>query len=257
LDPFGSAISWEGKADSSNLFRGKGGEWRTYKKIIKLNSGKVMSTGATVIVELSLPKPAIFQRSTPNLPFIVCIRFETAAPVQKGFLTKRTIKEIYIHRAKISLIRQTSTRGGKEVDAHTKVETIRTEFLFPGVGGEKSLSLYAGRGALNIQANSDTAVWEMEFDMQSENLVGEIGSSAMKENLKASTLVPSFRTPNVQVEYMITLTLLVDGHGDFPIVRLPIQLLAGDSSELPSFAEATSAIGKHNRCVTPPAYGTG
>jgi hypothetical protein len=52
LDPFGSAICWEGKADTSNLFKGKGGEWRTYRRIIKLNSGKVMSTEADVIVEV-------------------------------------------------------------------------------------------------------------------------------------------------------------------------------------------------------------
>jgi hypothetical protein len=163
------------------------------------------------------------------------------------------------------------------VDAHTNIETVRTEVLFPGVGGEKPMSSYAGKSALSVKANSDTVVWEIEFDMQSENLVSEGRSLAMKENLKAGRLVPSFRTPNVQVEvrrtsvfliaicshdqyflnqYLITLTLSIDGHGDFPIVRLPIQLLAGDSSELPSFAEATSAIGKHNRCVTPPAYGT-
>jgi hypothetical protein len=52
VDPFGSSISWEGGADSVELLKGKGGEWRTHRKVVKLSAG-VMSADASLVAEVN------------------------------------------------------------------------------------------------------------------------------------------------------------------------------------------------------------
>jgi hypothetical protein len=54
VDEFGSSVSWEGKANAMRQLRGKGGEWKTYKKIVRLNAGNIMSAEATLVAEVSL-----------------------------------------------------------------------------------------------------------------------------------------------------------------------------------------------------------
>jgi hypothetical protein len=52
-DKFGAVISWEGKADAAENLKGRGGEWRTYTKILKLNEMKLMSAEVNLIAEVS------------------------------------------------------------------------------------------------------------------------------------------------------------------------------------------------------------
>jgi hypothetical protein len=100
----------------------------------------------------------------------------------------------------ISIKRQLSTRGGKDVVPHTELTTVRSDALFPAGRGEQQEGSSKNKGGLVITANDDEAVvWEMEFDLQTESLMNE-GRSATKPNIKGSTLVPSFRTPNIQLE---------------------------------------------------------
>jgi hypothetical protein len=52
VDPFGAVVSWEGKADAVERLKGKGGEWRTYTKVTKLNSLKLLSAETNLISEV-------------------------------------------------------------------------------------------------------------------------------------------------------------------------------------------------------------
>jgi hypothetical protein len=54
VDPFGAMISWEGKAEALDRLNGRGGEWRTYAKIVRLNTGKVISAEATLVAEVTV-----------------------------------------------------------------------------------------------------------------------------------------------------------------------------------------------------------
>jgi hypothetical protein len=47
--------------------------------------------------------------------------------------------------------------------------------------------------------------------------------------------------------------ITVEGQGDFSVVAFPLQLLTGDSAELPSFEEATGLVHGRDDNV-PPAY---
>jgi hypothetical protein len=50
------------------------------------------------------------------------------------------------------------------------------------------------------------------------------------------------------------MTITIEGHGDFFIATFPIQLLAGESSDLPSFEEATGGVDGRDDSIAPPAY---
>jgi hypothetical protein len=51
------------------------------------------------------------------------------------------------------------------------------------------------------------------------------------------------------------MTIGVEGHGENFVTTFPVQFLAGDSNELPSFEEATDgADGRDDTGVAPPAY---
>jgi hypothetical protein len=180
---------------------------------------------------------------------------------------------VTITKAMISLKRQLSTRGGKDAISNSDSDVVRSLVASASSGDGSSSS----KGGLIVMTNGNTVVWEIPFDLQSESKLDDgTGSASTKLNVKASTLTPSFRTPNIQAEvslsefssfrkpsneitrrqYIISLTITIDGHGDFFIATFPIQLLAGESSDLPSFEEATGGEeGRDDSAAAPPAYG--
>jgi hypothetical protein len=55
-------------------------------------------------------------------------------------------------------------------------------------------------------------------------------------------------------QYLLIVTISIEGRGDYFIATFPIQLLAGDSAELPSFAEATGQTEGQDDSVALPMY---
>jgi hypothetical protein len=147
-----------------------------------------------------MPQPAIIQRSALNIPLVLSIRLDT--PPSKGFMKGKPLKEVHITKAMVSLKRQLSTRGGRDVDPHLDIDFLRSDSFFPGGSAAEGGS--TTKAGLVVRAGEGAKVWEITFDLQREGLMS---GGSNKQNTKASSLTPSFRVPNIQLEVMRSVKL--------------------------------------------------
>jgi hypothetical protein len=133
-------------------------------------------------------------RSTVNIPLVLSLHLQV--PPSKGMMSKRTLKEALVTSALVSLKQHTFTRGGKEIEPHPDVEAVRSTMFTPGGNAVEGGS--ASKPGLLIQANAKPRLWELLFDLQTDTLRST--GKEQKHNIRASSLTPSFRTPNIQLD---------------------------------------------------------
>ncbi|CAE6432716.1 unnamed protein product [Rhizoctonia solani] len=188
-----------GKKQVMERVRARGGKWEVYVKGFPVGKIFVKHTG--------------MQSSFKSL-------FRATKP-----------KPVHLRRALVSLLRTTTTRGGKEIRPHTKNTPVRIqEFLFD----EQSSSSAPGL-AISYE-DTDAVQLDLTFDLQSDTPSGNHPS------IPAKLCTPSFRTPNFQHEFLLTVSLsFVEDEIERFVGRFPVQFVPaaeGDGNQLPAFEEA-------------------
>ncbi|KAF8600885.1 hypothetical protein BDV93DRAFT_257327 [Ceratobasidium sp. AG-I] len=155
-------------------------------------------------------------------------------PISSLFRSKS--KSIFAERASISLYRTTSTRGGKEVKPHVTSLLVQQHEMQLGETSQGSASSSKGGLLVPSDEHADAVEIDLTFDLQSVSKIKVYGGTT--QSTPAKLMTPSFRTPNIQHEYLITVSIRFseDAIERFA-ARFPVQLVPGDENELPLFED--------------------
>ncbi|KAG8698501.1 hypothetical protein FRC11_014387, partial [Ceratobasidium sp. 423] len=210
-----------GKKAVMERVRARGGKWEVYVK--GFPAGK-----STIWSELYTSAGGLVSTDASTLPIIVFLKHTGTQSSLKSLFRAAKHKPVHLRRAIVTLLRVSSTRGGKEIRPHVKSTLVRQqEFLFDGQASSSNSS-----GLAISYEDTDPVELDLTFDLQS----GDQASTPAK------LCTPSFRTPNFQLEYLLTVSLafVEDGIERF-VGRFPVQIIPaaeGDGNQLPAFEEA-------------------
>ncbi|CAE6419999.1 unnamed protein product [Rhizoctonia solani] len=195
-----------GKKQVMERVRARGGKWELYTP-----AGAIVSTDSLKLPMLVFVKHTGMQSSFKSL-------FRTAKP-----------KPVHLHSALVTLLRTTSTRGGKETRPHIKNTAVRERiFLFEGNSSSSP-------GLAISYEDINPVELDLTLDLQSGT------PSRSHSSIPAKLYTPSFRTPNFQHEFFLTVSLsFVEDEIERFVGRLPVQVVPaveGDVSQLPAFED--------------------
>ncbi|CAE6456315.1 unnamed protein product [Rhizoctonia solani] len=229
MDSFGSRrLSEEelesGKKTVMERVRVRGGKWEVYVKGLPIANSNLWS-------EVYIPVGAMISTDSSKFPIVLFLKHIGAQSSIKSFFRATKPKPVHLRRALVTLLRVTSTRGGKEIRPHVKNTIVRQqEFLFDG---QSSSSVAAGFAISHEDA--EPVEVDLTLDLQSEAQSG--GHSSIPTKL----LTPSFRTPNFQHEFLITILLsFVEDEVDRYAARFTVQVVpaaSGHGNQLPAFED--------------------
>ncbi|KAB5590390.1 hypothetical protein CTheo_6156 [Ceratobasidium theobromae] len=230
-----SETEMEGKKATMERMRARGGTWEGYvKETCTLNKCIVQS-------ELYAPAGARISTSDSELPLVLFLKHTgTQSNAIKSFFRSSKPKAVYLRRVLVSLMRATATRGGKEVKPHTRNTVLRRREIRLADSEESThASSSASTLGLVIPA-SEAAPLELDLtlDLQSQieiDLVSNVEQPA--PSIPARELIPSFRTPNIQYEYLLTVTLwFAEDEMERFAAHFPVQVVPGGEN-LPLFGD--------------------
>ncbi|KAM0750415.1 hypothetical protein T439DRAFT_381107 [Meredithblackwellia eburnea MCA 4105] len=215
-------------------------KWSTFEKRMPIRNvfGKL---SGYICCQLSTPRPSSISRHAATIPML----FNLSYTLPEGASAKAVAKSkaMYIDKVVVMLTARILTRGGNDDRPKFYIEELRREERklwedsaedAPADGGRLRMikttahGVDRGRTQLCLKPGEAGREVKLEIDLQSEG-----------ESVMGRPLVPvrqctvSFRTPNVEVEYVLSATIHAVGQDPFFCVRTPIQLLAGDLDELP------------------------
>jgi hypothetical protein len=204
LDPFGSRrLSDEeletGKKAVMDRVRARGGIWEVYVKSFPVAGSNLWSEVGVCFLCMALvdlygqvytPAGAIISTDSSRLPIVLFLKHAGAQSGFKSFFRATKPKPVHLRRALITLLRITSTRGGKEVRPHVINTVVRKqEFLFDDQSSSSSPA-----GFTVSHEDPEPVEVDLTLDLQSEV------SSKDHPSIPVKNLTPSFRTPNFQHE---------------------------------------------------------
>ncbi|KAJ1302634.1 hypothetical protein OPQ81_002951 [Rhizoctonia solani] len=222
-----------GKKTVVERVRARGGKWEVYVKGFPAGKSKMWS-------ELFTPAGAIVSTDAATLPIIVFLKNTGTQSSLKSLFRAAKPKPVHLCRALVTLLRTASTRGGKEIRPHVNSTPVRQqEFLFEGQSSTSP-------GLPILQEDTDPVELDLTFDLQSDALSGNYAS------IPAKLCTPSFRTPNFQHEFLVTVSLLfAEDEVERFAARFPVQVVPaaeGDGNQLPAFEDAIGGD------VAPPTF---
>ncbi|KDN44823.1 hypothetical protein RSAG8_05296, partial [Rhizoctonia solani AG-8 WAC10335] len=221
-DTFGSKRLSEEEVESGKKavmerVRARGGKWEVYVKGFPVGKSTMWS-------ELYTPAGGLVSTDAVTLPIIVFLKHTGAQSSLKSFFRAAKPKPVHLRRALVTLLRTSSTRGGKEIRPHVKSTPVRKqEFLFDTESSSSS------PGLVISYEDTDPVELDLTFDLQSDS-----------NPVRLCT--PSFRTPNFQHEFLPTVTLsFVEDEIERFVGYFPVQIVPAaeaDGNQLPAFEEA-------------------
>ncbi|QRV94879.1 hypothetical protein RhiJN_22897 [Ceratobasidium sp. AG-Ba] len=214
------------KKASLNAVRARGGSWEAHVKELLHDSGK------RIVSEVYTTAGARILSSALSLPVIAYLKIEKGSSNALASLFRSSkSRAIYLQHATVSLTRIWSTRGGKEIRPHnTKLLLRRQEHRF----GQESSASTPGL-LVPFEENANPLEVDLTLDLQSEMTFGEPGSEHTATAARYFT--PSFRTPNIQYEYQVTVSYTFSGDGSTGrfATGFNVQFMPGDESQLPRY----------------------
>ncbi|CAE6456323.1 unnamed protein product [Rhizoctonia solani] len=227
---FGSQrLSGEEVRSRKKVLEAKGGKWEAYVKEIAVLEKHYIRSEVHVISGSQLSTDA------PVFPLVLFLKHTgTRASSIPSFLRSSKPKTMQLVRAMVTVRCTTSTRGGKEVKAHVRNVVIRQhELRF-----DSSSSSQASAPGIDIPSG-DAAPLEIDltFNVQSQE---EIDLAVGKQlSISAKNLTPSFRTPNIEHEYYIMVSLRFAGDEVERIAtQFPVQVIPGSTgNQLPPYQD--------------------
>ncbi|CUA67417.1 hypothetical protein RSOLAG22IIIB_03061 [Rhizoctonia solani] len=226
-ESFGSRRLKESEVDSKKkALVARGGKWEAYvKEIAVFEKYNVWS-------EVYVNDGAQISTNAPVFPLILFLKHTgVRASSLPSFLRSSKPKAIHLVRAKVTLRCTTSTRGGKEIAAHVRNVVIRTHEL-------RFDSSSATPGVVIPSGDAPPLEVDLTFDVQSQE---EMNLGLGKQfTTPARNLTPSFRTPNIEHEYHMIVSLLFKGDETERIAtQFGVQVVPSDAeSQLAPFQDA-------------------
>ncbi|KAG8685237.1 hypothetical protein FRC11_010898, partial [Ceratobasidium sp. 423] len=218
-DSFGSKrLSGTEVASGKKMLMARGGEWEVYvKEIAVLEKYNVWS-------EVYLNSGSQLSTDAPTFPLILFLKHTgTRASSLPSFLRSSKPKNMRLIRAKVAFRCTTATRGGKEVKPHVRNVIIRQhEIRFDSSSSSSTPGIVIPTG--------DTAPLEVDltFDVQSQQEMDL--ATGRQFSVPAKNLTPSFRTPNIEHEYYMMVSLLFEGDKAERIAtQFPVQVVPGSA----------------------------
>ncbi|QRV94895.1 hypothetical protein RhiJN_22913 [Ceratobasidium sp. AG-Ba] len=230
-----------GKSSTLNRVRERGGHWEAYARKLGYSSSRFIAS------EIYINAGARVSTSAPNIRLFAYLKVEvTNTKPMASFFRSPKSRVISVQRAVVSLYRVSSTRGGKEIRPHISELLLRQhEHRF-----ESTESSSTSTGLLVPSGdNVDPIELDLTIDLQDETEIRDKGGEQIAA--AARNYIPSFRTPNIQHEYLLTISFWFSGDEfENTAARIPIQFVPGDEDELPTFADALDMTEEQ-----PPAFG--
>ncbi|QRV94878.1 hypothetical protein RhiJN_22896 [Ceratobasidium sp. AG-Ba] len=233
IDEFGSrrlSAAEQESAKKATLSRisARGGSWEAHVKNIRHSSGNFIAS------QVYTTKEGLVPVSAPSMPLIAYLKFEKSSSKSlASFFRPSKPRPVYLQYASVTLLRISSTRGGKEVKPHvTKLPLRRQEHRFDQGSSTSTPGLL-----LPFEENADALELDLTLDLQSDKEMNTPGSKQVATAAKSFT--PSFRTPNIQHEYLVTISFIFSGDESIErfATRFPVQFVPGNENELPTFED--------------------
>ncbi|CAE6424744.1 unnamed protein product [Rhizoctonia solani] len=186
--------------------------WDCYSRAFNLSHGHLVES------RIYVPSGAIISLGTASFTMKLSLKLQDTPGRNHLFGKFRKSKPLVAKRLRIKLQRSISTRGGQEIKPHTSVILVRESYLDldepeSRVEFSDALSSDGGVDLLNITAH---------FDLQTD---GRYSKETAQPMMPVSALVPSFRTPNIQLEYMLTISIFFVGDSrEYGAARFPLQI---------------------------------
>ncbi|CAE6334944.1 unnamed protein product [Rhizoctonia solani] len=227
---FGSKrLSGEDLEPKKKVLDDKGEKWEAYVKEIAVLEKHFVHSEVYVTSGSQLPTDA------PTFPLVLFLKHTgTRASSLPSFLrSSKPPKTMHLVRAMVAVRCATSTRGGKEVKAHARNIVIRQhELRFDSTSNSSTPGIAIPSG------DAPPLEIDLTFDVQSQE---EMELAAGKQfSLPAKNLTPSFRTPNIEREYYMMVSLQFAGDEVERIAtQFPVQVIPGSSeNQLPPYQDA-------------------
>ncbi|KAF8600859.1 hypothetical protein BDV93DRAFT_525123 [Ceratobasidium sp. AG-I] len=241
-DSYGSRRLSEVEQESAkkatlNRVRSRGGQWETYVKNIRLANGSILSS------ELYAHSGARFATDSPNMPLVLFLKRMKGSSNPISSLFRSKSRSIFAERASISLYRTTSTRGGKDAKPHVTSLLVQQHEMQLGETSQGSASSSKGGLLLPCDEHTDAVEIDLTFDLQNVSEIKIHEETA--QSTPAKLMTPSFRTPNIQHEYLLTVSVWLseDAVELFAAVaRFPVQVVPGDENVLPLFEDVVKGL---------------
>ncbi|KAF8713831.1 hypothetical protein RHS03_00461, partial [Rhizoctonia solani] len=216
------------KKAAMGQMKARGGKWEVYVKAIPIGKSNLWS-------ELYTPEGAIISTDSLKLPIVLFLKHTGVQSSLKSLFRSTKPKPVHLRRALVTLLRVTSTRGGKEIRPHVENTVVRQqEFLFDSQSGS---SMSAGLAIFH--EDREPVEVDLTLDLQSEV------SSGNHSSIPVKLLTPSFRTPNFQHEFLVTVLI---SFGEDEVERFPARFAVQvvppadvDENQLPSFEYAVGS----------------
>ncbi|CAE6433555.1 unnamed protein product [Rhizoctonia solani] len=177
-----------------------------------------LSPNHLVESEIHVPSGAVIHQHSAFLTMRLLLRLQNAPNPNQLLRTFRKSRPIVAKRLRIRLQRSTSTRGGQEIKPHTSVVLVRESYLDLHQAGSRVES----REALSSESGVNIFNITVPFDLQND---GRCSKETAQPMMPVSALVPSFRTPNIQLEYILTVSVFFIGDSrEYETARFPLQI---------------------------------
>lgn len=210
--------------------------------------GKLGMSGGVVKVVTQVPEGGRFERTAKELVLHLSLDFGSGSAVGGGKLFSKLLgngKAKASHqsgedagadpgkgklgRIGITVAKRSLTRGGREEEGHPVLEELRrADYLFPPLKSTKAAAdVTVAHGGIQVEADGEAGegkvALKVKLDMQSGGTIvkrqrshaapaaGSGGAQAGKngsDQVPIKTVVPSFRTPNIEVEVRLPSLLL-------------------------------------------------
>ncbi|KAF8752053.1 hypothetical protein RHS01_07797 [Rhizoctonia solani] len=198
--------------------------WDCYSNLLKLNHGYSVES------QVCVPSGAVVHQNDAFFTIRISLMLRDTPTRNQLFGKLRKIRPIIAKRLRIRLQRSISTRGGQEIKPHTSVILVR-ECHLDLDGPEcpvEPKSTFTNKDAdlLNVA---------VPFDLQTD---GRYLRETAGPMIPVSALIPSFRTPNIQLEYILTISISFNGDSsEYGVARLLLQIMPGSATSIGGFRD--------------------
>ncbi|KAK4046475.1 hypothetical protein OIO90_006559 [Microbotryomycetes sp. JL221] len=228
----------------SSLVDAEGGrdKWLGYEKRMSVK-GRFSRMIAWVRSEIHIPRPATFNRHDSHITVLGHFSLKAALTTSNGPPRSLTIEKIIV-----VLTRRILTKGGRDERPRYSLEEVRRDeiklwetreselermtTLLPAVSRASLLAgeVEDGRAHLRLVSDNNGVDLKLEIPLQTSEM-----TSKGRMNIPARDLRLSTRAPNIEVEYVMSITVHPVGQPSFYAARVPMQLLAGDLTPPPEY----------------------
>ncbi|KDN46522.1 hypothetical protein RSAG8_04175, partial [Rhizoctonia solani AG-8 WAC10335] len=199
--------------------------WDCYSRVLNLSHGHLVES------QVYIPSGAIISQDSASFTMRLSLKLRDTPSRNQLFGKFRKSRPVVAKRLRIRLQRSLSTRGGQEIKPRISIPRISIvlarEFHLDLDGPE---SRAESRGALPSESGVDLLNITVPFDLQTD---GRFSKETTQPMMPVSALVPSFRTPNIQLEYILTISAFFVGDSrEYEAARFPLQIKPDNATRM-------------------------